>query len=185
VRPIAGDADLIAKVLALRDRFVYGPEPFDVASYRRMRKLQVEQRVQPGRINAKLSPGALVDVEYFVQALQIAHGGRDPRLRTPNTLSAIGALEAAGLLGAAEVATLRSCYHSFRLLIDALRVVHGHAQDLTVPPAGSEGFSLLARRMRMPDTSILQAGLQERLGRMQALAARLEEFLPSTRPRTG
>jgi glutamate-ammonia-ligase adenylyltransferase len=178
LRAIAGDADLIATVQALRDRFVYGREPFDVASYRRMRKLQVEQRVQPGRINAKLSPGALVDVEYFVQALQIAYGGGDPRLRTPNTLCAIGAVEPAGLLGAAEVATLHACYHFFRLLIDALRVVHGHAQDLTVPPAGSEDFSLLARRMRMPDAQALQAELHERLGRMQALAARLEEFLP-------
>jgi glutamate-ammonia-ligase adenylyltransferase len=185
LRPIAGDADLIATVLALRDRFVYGPEPFDVAGYRRMRKLQVEQRVQPGRINAKLNPGALVDVEYFVQALQIAYGSGDSRLRTPNTLCAIGALEAAGLLGAAEVATLRSCYHFFRLLIDALRVVHGHAQDLTVPPAGSEGFSLLARRMRMPDASALQAALHERLARMQALAARLEEFLPKEPGRVG
>jgi glutamate-ammonia-ligase adenylyltransferase len=178
LRPIAGDADLIATVLALRDRFVYGPAPFDVASYRRMRKLQVEQRVQPGRINAKLSPGALVDVEYFVQALQIAYGGGDPRLRTPSTLCAVGALDAAGRLGRAEVETLRTCYHFFRLLIDALRVVHGHAQDLTVPPAGAEDFSLLARRMRMPDASALRAELQERLGRMQALAARLEEFLP-------
>jgi glutamate-ammonia-ligase adenylyltransferase len=178
LRAIAGDAALSATVLALRDQFVYGPEPFDLAGYRRMRRLQVEQRVQPGRINAKLSPGALVDVEYFVQALQIAYGGGEPRLRTPNTLRALGALEAAGLLAAAEVETLRSCYHFFRLLIDALRVVHGHAQDLTVPPAGSEEFSLLARRMRLAEPAALQAELQERLGRMQALAARLEEFLP-------
>jgi glutamate-ammonia-ligase adenylyltransferase len=178
LRAIAGNADLCATVVALRDRFVYGPEPFDLAGYQRMRRLQVEQRVQPGRINAKLSPGALVDVEYFVQALQIAHGGVDPRLRTPTTLRAIAALELAGLLGAAEVETLRVCYQFFRMLIDALRVVHGHAQDLTVPPAGSEEFSLLARRMRLSDAAALQTELHERLGRMQALAARLEEFLP-------
>src|SRR5262249_18024370 len=153
-------------------------EPFDIAGYRRMRRLQVEQRVQPGRLNAKLSPGALVDVEYFVQALQIAHGGRDPSLRTPTTLCAIAALEAAGRLGAAEVQTLRTCYPFFRLLIDALRVVHGHAQDLTVPPPGDDDFALLARRMRLADAAALKATLHARLEAMQELAARLEEFLP-------
>jgi glutamate-ammonia-ligase adenylyltransferase len=178
LRAIAGDHELMATVGSLRDRFVYGPEPFDLAGCRRMRRLQVEQRVEPGQINAKLSPGALVDVEYFVQAMQIAHGGRDPRLRTPSTLPAIAALEAAGLLGAAEVQTLRTCYRFFRLLIDALRVVHGHAQDLTVPPAGTEEFALLARRMHLADAAALQTALLERLGSMEALAARLEEFLP-------
>jgi glutamate-ammonia-ligase adenylyltransferase len=178
LRAIAGDRDLCTLVNALRDRFVYGPEPFDLEGYRRMRRLQVEQRVQAARINAKLSPGALVDVEYFVQALQIAHGGRDPRLQTPSTLAAIAALESAGLVGAGDVATLRDCYHFFRLLIDALRVVHGHAQDLTLPPRDSEDYVLLARRMRLLDTAALQTAVQERLGRMQALAARLEEFLP-------
>ena len=107
LRPIAGDPELIAAVEALRDQFVYGPEPFDLDGYRRMRRLQFEQRVQAGRINAKLSPGALVDVEYFVQAMQIAHGGREPSVRTPNTQRAIAALEAAGLLGPSEADTLR------------------------------------------------------------------------------
>ena len=75
LRAVAGDPGTIAEVEALRDRFVYGPEPFDLDGCLRMRRLQVEQLVQPGTINAKYSPGGLVDVEYFVQALQIAHGG--------------------------------------------------------------------------------------------------------------
>ena len=144
LRAIAGDPEPIAAVERLRDQFVYGPEPFDLASCRRMRQMQFEQNVQPGRINAKLSPGALVDVEYFVQAMQIAHGGRVPSVRTPNTQHAIAALEAAGLLGRSEAESLRACYRFFRTLIDALRVVHGHAQDLTVPPADAEEYILLA-----------------------------------------
>jgi glutamate-ammonia-ligase adenylyltransferase len=75
LRAIAGDPGLIAEVEALRDRFVYGPEPFDLDGCRRLRRLQVEQLVQPGRINAKFSPGALVDIEYFVQALQSPTAG--------------------------------------------------------------------------------------------------------------
>jgi glutamate-ammonia-ligase adenylyltransferase len=163
--------------MALRDRFVYGPEPFDLDRCRRLRRLQVEQLVQPGRINAKYSPGALVDIEYFVQALQITHGGNDPGLRTPNTLSAIAALGAAGRLDPGTVDALRTGYRFFRALIDALRVVHGHAQDLTVPPVDSEGFVLLARRMRRADPAALQAELQQRLGAIRAIVSRLEQFL--------
>jgi glutamate-ammonia-ligase adenylyltransferase len=177
LRPVTGDPALIADVEALRDRFVYGPEPFDLAGCRRMRRLQIEQRVHPGRINAKLSAGALVDVEYFVQSLQLAHAGCDPSLRTPNTQRAIAALGAAGLLGPAEIDTLSGCYGFFRGLVDALRVVHGHAQDLTVPPFDSEEFLLLARRMRRPDASSLQAELLARLEAMQSLLARHEIFL--------
>jgi glutamate-ammonia-ligase adenylyltransferase len=178
-RGIAGDADLTAAVGALRDRFVYGPEPFDLEGCRRMRRLQVEQRVQAARVNAKLSPGALVDIEYFVQALQIAYGGRDPSVRTPSTLQAIQALGAAGRLGAAELETLTTAYRFFRTLVDALRVVHGHAQDLTVPLAGSSEFVLLARRMRRDDPALLQAELQRHLGAVRAVVARVEEFLPT------
>jgi glutamate-ammonia-ligase adenylyltransferase len=180
LRAIAGDAGLIAEVEALRDRFVYGPEPFDVDGCRRMRRLQVEQLVKAGRINAKLSPGALVDVEYLVQAEQIAHGGRDPSLRTPTTLQAIAALEAGAYLGDREITGLRSGYRFFRALIDALRVVHGHAQDLTVPPAESEEFHLLARRMRFATAALLHAAIQERLAMVQALWLRLDELLAAS-----
>ena len=71
----------------------------------------------------EVQPGALVDVEYVVQALQIAHGTQCVALRSPNTLEALAALGAAGCLDLVKMATLRSSYRFFRLLIDALRVV--------------------------------------------------------------
>ena len=142
LRVVAGDPRLGREVEALRDRFVYGPEPFDLDGCRRLRRLQVEQLVQPGTINAKYSPGALVDVEYFVQALQIAHGGaRAVACGRPTPSGRSTALEAvrpAGRRTASDGSA--ASYRFFRMLIDALRVVHGHAQDLTVPPAGSDEF---------------------------------------------
>ncbi|MBV8486733.1 MAG: hypothetical protein JO161_00505, partial [Planctomycetaceae bacterium] len=92
LRKIAGDKTLGREVLDHRDRFVYGPEPFDLDCLRRMRRLQCEQHVAPRRKSAKYSPGALVDVEYFVQAMQIVHGSRDRSLRSPNTLEALAAI---------------------------------------------------------------------------------------------
>ncbi len=169
LRPVAGDPALGREVEALRDRFVFGPEPFDLEGCRRLRRLQVEQLVRPGTINAKYSPGALVDVEYFVQALQIVHGANDPALWTPNTSRAIAALEAAGRLTPERAEKLRSGYRFFRALIDALRVVHGHAKDLTVPPADSDEFLRLARRLHQPDPDRLQADLDRMLDAVRGL----------------
>ena len=169
LRAVAGDPRLGREVEELRDRFVYGPEPFDLDGCRRLRRLQVEQLVRPGTVNAKYSPGALVDVEYLVQALQIVHGGAEPSLRTPSTVRAIDALEAAGRLTPDPAGRLRSAYHFYRELIDALRVVHGHARDLAVPAAGSDEFSRLARRLRRDDPAQLRGELDRTLHGVAAL----------------
>ena len=157
---IAGDPALGREVEDHRDLFVYGPEPLDLEGLRRMRRLQIEQLVLPGTISAKYSPGALVDVEYVVQALQIVHGSRDPGLRSPNTLEALAALGAAGCLDVVKMATLRSSYQFFRLLIDALRVVRDHPKDLTVPGFGTDEFLLLSRRMRAAGPESLRSDLE-------------------------
>jgi glutamate-ammonia-ligase adenylyltransferase len=169
LRPVAGEPRLGREVEELRDRFVYSPEPFDLDGCRRLRRLQVEQRVRPGTVNAKYSPGALVDVEYLVQALQIVHGGAQPSLRTPSTVRAIDALEAAGRLTPDAAGRLRWAYHFYRELIDALRVVHGHARDLDVPAAGSDEFSRLARRLRPDDPAKFRGELDRTLRGVAAL----------------
>jgi glutamate-ammonia-ligase adenylyltransferase len=173
LRVLSDDNALGCEVEAHRDRFVYGPEPFDLGGFQRMRRLQIEQLVQPGTVNAKFSPGALVDVEYFVQALQIRHGGQDASLRTPNTLGALAALGAAGLLSQEQSHGLRSSYRFFRMLIDAMRVVRGHAKDVTLPPLGSDEFTLLARRMRAPEPDFLMAELDRRLEQTRRLTETL------------
>jgi glutamate-ammonia-ligase adenylyltransferase len=177
LRGVAGDPALGREVEAARDRFVYGPEPFDLDACRRLRRLQVEQLVRGGTLNAKYSPGALVDVEYLVQALQIVHGGKHLAVRTTSTLQAIAALEGAGGLTRHRARLLRSAYRFFRTLIDALRVVHGDARDLTVPAAGSDEFLRLTRRLRRPDPARLQADLDDTLRRVVALWNQAERLL--------
>jgi hypothetical protein len=77
----------------------------------------------------------------------------------------------------AQARTLRSCYCFFRIMIDALRMVHGHAKDLTVPPPGSDELLLLARRMHFPEAAALQAELDERLRTTRALTSPLGQLL--------
>ena len=177
LRAVAGDPALGRAVEAARDRFVYGPEPFDLDACRRLRRLQVEQLVHGGTRNAKYSPGALVDVEYLVQALQIVHGVKHRAVRTTSTMQAIAALEGAGGLTRHRARLLRSAYRLFRTLIDGLRVVHGDAHDLTVPAAGSDEFLRLARRLHRPDFAQLQADLDDTLRRVAALWDQADRLL--------
>ena len=93
LRPIAGDAGLGQRLVAVRDEFVYTGEVFDVAAMRAMRERQLRHLVTPGTINAKFSPGCLVDMEYLVQGLQITYGPKYPSVRQPNTREAMAALE--------------------------------------------------------------------------------------------
>ena len=163
LRAVTGDEELASAVLLHRDHFVYGPEPFDFSQSRQLRGRQIQQLVRAGTINAKYSPGALVDIEYFVQALQIVHGASNNRLRTPSTVDALIALNEAGLLSTPNTDSLRSAYVFFRTLIDALRIVHGQARDLTVPELSSREFALLSRRLHFPHVDQLQATLKNQL----------------------
>ena len=147
LRPITGDGQFGAEIVALRDRLIYSGEPFDVAAMRAMREKQLRQLVRAGTTNAKLSPGQLVDTEYLVQGLQITHGHLAASLRAVNTLDALDALKDRGIVSAEEAARLREAYVFQRSLIDALRIVRGHARDLTVPAPQSEEFVFLARRL--------------------------------------
>lgn len=147
LRPVAGDADFGTRLVAVRDRLLYTGQPFDFAAVRAIREQQMRKLVQPGTFHAKLSPGGLVDVEYLVQALQIAYGHRAVELRNPNTRAAARALAAAGVIPEDDLQLLLDANMFLRRLIDALRMVRGDARDLTVPPVRSEEFEFLARRL--------------------------------------
>ncbi|HVS16084.1 MAG TPA: DUF294 nucleotidyltransferase-like domain-containing protein [Thermoanaerobaculia bacterium] len=172
LRPVAGDAALGRRLVELRDRLVYESWDGDFAASRAMRERQVRHLVTPGTLNAKFSPGCLVDLEYAVQLLQVRHGAERLALRTPNTLAAIGELHAATILDARDYDILAGSYRLLRRLIDALRMVRGHAKDLTVPPPGSEEFRFLARRFGEPSER-LEAALARLLAQVPRVAERL------------
>ncbi len=177
LRPIAGDAEFGAEVAAARDRICYAGRPFDVQAMHGMREKQLRQLVRPGTFNAKLSPGGLVDCEYLVQALQMTYGHQYPALRAPNTRAALRALEAAGILSHDERITLRDAYRFLRRLIDGLRMVRGDARDLTVPPANSEEFQFLARRLGYADrVQALQRDLERHTANVLEMSRRLDEL---------
>ena len=147
LRSVAGDAALGKQVEAHRDRYVYGGEPWDLGIALDLRRQQLKQLVEPGTVNVKHSAGGLVDIEYAIQYLQVMHGHRHPILRTPNSMQALSGLVECGIVTRQDGEHLRKAYLFIRMLIDGLRMVRGNAKDLVLPPADSDEFIFLARRV--------------------------------------
>ena len=140
----------------------------------RCRERQLRHLAEPGRINAKFSKGGLVDLEYIVQGLQMAHGHREPALRVTNTAAAIAALAAAGIVSGENAARLADALTFLQQLINALRMVRGNSKDLTVPPVESEEFAFLARRLGYgSEAERLSVAINETMGWVQRLEGRL------------
>jgi glutamate-ammonia-ligase adenylyltransferase len=158
LRAVGGDRSFGRQVERLRDEMVYSAQSIDMAELRALRARQVLEKARPGVLNAKFSPGALVDLEYAVQILQVMHGATERRLRTPRIHEALEALASIGVLEQAEAAELVRAYHFFRHLINGLRMLRGSAQDLFLPVLDSDEYLHLARRMGyMPELEITPA----------------------------
>ncbi len=155
LRPVAGDEKLCVEVLKVRDDFVYSDLPFDYRNLIHLRQRMAMELVDSGSVNLKYSPGALVDIEFFLQAQQIQHGAADPELRVSNSMQALKRLQQAGLVDATQAERIRRAYRCFRRTIDALRAVRGNAKDLTLPDPGSADYRYLARRLRFADSEAL------------------------------
>jgi glutamate-ammonia-ligase adenylyltransferase len=135
------------------------------------RELGGERRA-PGRLryDLKVGRGGLVDVEFAVQWLQMKHG-HDPRVRTPETETALSALEVCGYLQASLATPLRDGYAFLRRLEQRLRVLHGAGAQLIED--GAPGLPPLARRMGMRD--------EPRMRPESALLARYREVTEEVR----
>ncbi|OGW80438.1 MAG: hypothetical protein A3G33_02395 [Omnitrophica bacterium RIFCSPLOWO2_12_FULL_44_17] len=147
LRPVIGPEWLIDDVKCHRDEFVFGGRPFDYADALELRNRQRKELVEKNTVNAKYSAGGLLDIEYLIQSVQIEQGGKqEGDIRTPNTLKAIAALQAAGVFDEKMVRSLKEAYVFLRNLINSLRIVRGNAKDLNIPAYDSMEFTMLARR---------------------------------------
>ena len=186
LRWVAEDEGLGREVEALRDRFVYGGDPWPLDEAVHLRARQARELVPAGRVNIKYSPGGIVDVEYTAQYLQVLHGPEHPELRTTETLAALDRLGALRILGQAERDELVGAYLFLRRLVDALRMVRGSAKDLLLPERKSDEFSFLARRLsyrgsRWDEAAArLAEDIRLHMGRVSALFA--ERFIPPESP---
>lgn len=158
-RPVLGDSGLARRFLAVRRARVFGPGLSDAerAEIHRVRgRMEVELgREGPGRIHLKFGRGGLVDIEFLVQVLQLAHGRAHPALRTPSTRLALERLGALGVLPPASTRELLGAYEFLRGLLRSLRLRQARPADC-LPTAGSV-LARLAREAGLPGGRALLA----------------------------
>ena len=147
MRYIGGDPVLGRQLERIRDEMVYSSNHLDMKALRDLRERQFKEKRSAGKINAKYSPGGLVDLEYGVQTLQVMYGERSASIRTPRIHEALAALRDGEFLTHADANRLMDAYDFLRELINALRMLRGSAQDLFLPSVETSEFRHLARRM--------------------------------------
>ncbi len=130
-RRAAGSAQLWNQFRQMLIPFVF-PAHFDVGPRTEIRRIkeriEAEIGVRPDKDNnIKLRAGGIRDIEFVVQCLQLLAGRRNRKVRSHNTLEAIGRLRRSGELGAEEAGTLSDAYRFFRRLENLLQIHDGRA----------------------------------------------------------
>jgi glutamate-ammonia-ligase adenylyltransferase len=177
LRPVAGDEALGQAVIEARDAFVYSGAPLDLQDIAHLRSRQASE-LATGDLDAKYGAGGVVDIEYFVQALQIEVGAIDPTVRAAGTLEGCELLRRGGWIPELLAAKLQDAYLFLRQLIDGLRVVRGNAKDLAVPDRESREFAYLARRLYFERPEDLARAIDVRMAFARGLWDLLEELRP-------
>ena len=109
----------------------------------KIRQEKFESR--PGAFHLKLGPGGIRELELFVHALQIIHGGRHSGLKTTSTTEALAKIKELSLLPAQECDELTESYWYLRMLENRLHAYEdqqNYLVDLNQPnPALPLGFA--------------------------------------------
>ncbi|QBY00552.1 glutamine-synthetase adenylyltransferase [Rhodophyticola sp. CCM32] len=128
--------------------------------------------------NMKLGPGGIREIEFFAQTRQLVAGGRDPDLRSRETVTALADLAAKGWIGEDVAKDLTGHYRQHREVEHRLQMIaDAQTHDLPNTP---EGFDRLARFCGAGDTGAFREGLTARLIAVDGLTEPF--FTPESRP---
>ncbi len=108
------------------------------------------QRFGPG-FDLKRGRGGIREVEFYVHAQQLVHGGRDPELRIGATLPAIEALREAGFFDADAAAMLSDAYRRLRTAEHRVQMVDDRQTHLL--PQGEAALANVAQLHGFDDGS--------------------------------
>ncbi|HKY31072.1 MAG TPA: bifunctional [glutamate--ammonia ligase]-adenylyl-L-tyrosine phosphorylase/[glutamate--ammonia-ligase] adenylyltransferase [Candidatus Polarisedimenticolia bacterium] len=153
-RACAGDHALAARFLERIEPILYPAEPDPLATQgiREMKDRIDAHLARAGtrERHVKLGRGGIREIEFTAQALQLAHGGREPWVREGNTLLALHRLADKGLLSGAEHGALTGAYVVLREVEHRLQL-HRNLQRSTFPEPPREQ-RVLARSLGYRDS---------------------------------
>jgi glutamate-ammonia-ligase adenylyltransferase len=115
------------------------------------------QLLGPG-FDLKRGRGGIREVEFFTQAHQLIHGGRNPALRVRSTLDALAALAAEGIIPAHEADLLAGHYRTLRTFEHRLQMVDD--QQTHSLPRDPAALDNVARLHGLSDGPALVAALE-------------------------
>ncbi|HEX4384396.1 MAG TPA: bifunctional [glutamate--ammonia ligase]-adenylyl-L-tyrosine phosphorylase/[glutamate--ammonia-ligase] adenylyltransferase, partial [Myxococcales bacterium] len=180
-RPIAGNLTVGEEALRRLTPFVFR-KYFDLKAIDEMRQLKLRaqkaaERAGPGAgalegvMDLKLGRGGIREIEFFVQALQLLHGGRDPNLRVRGTLRALERLLYAGLISSRDRDELGEAYVLLRRLEHRVQMV-AERQTHAIPDDAQEQ-ERLARRAGFATAAAMNKELARHRDRVEARFADL------------
>src|SRR2546430_3038907 len=167
-RPIAGDLATGEEALQRLIPFVFR-KYFDLKAIDEMRLLKTRAEKEAARapgVDLKLGRGGIREIEFFVQALQLLHGGPDPNLRVRGTLKALDRLLYAGLLSSRDRDELAEAYVVLRRLEHRVQMV-AERQTHSMPEDARER-ERLARRAGYASAEAMDRDLALHRSRVEA-----------------
>ncbi len=160
-RVICGPPAFAARVEnIIRDVLCRGRDPAAIAvDVADMRGAIAKEKGDADQWELKYAAGALVDIEFIAQYLELVHAGEKPEILDPSTARTLEKAERLGVLKPEDAAVLRPAVALFHDLTQILRLC---LPDKFDPASASAGvLSLLARAADLPDFPALQAYVAE------------------------
>ncbi|MDE0484378.1 MAG: hypothetical protein OXI67_17495 [Candidatus Poribacteria bacterium] len=160
-RPVAGDMAFGDEFIRMIQPFVYqryldGVTLNEIKADIRTTKARIEERLVGEKADlekhVKLGPGAIRDIEFTVQCLQMIHGGKRKSLCSQNTLETLEALKANELLDAEDADALSNAYRFLRRVENSIQI-EADQQRYSVPAKEEEEIQL-ARRLKYHDAPL-------------------------------
>jgi glutamate-ammonia-ligase adenylyltransferase len=165
-RHIAGDAALGRSFIDMVRPFVYR-KYLDYSSIDEIRrlKMRIDSTFKKGDI--KRGYGGIREIEFFIQALQLIYGGREPLLQERSILKALHRLLQKSLVGQEDYSVLSDNYRYLRTLEHRLQQVND-LQTHTLP-SGKAEISALGRKMGFRDGTLFLQDLEKRRKNVRAI----------------
>ncbi|GMU87047.1 MAG: glutamate-ammonia-ligase adenylyltransferase [Ignavibacteriales bacterium] len=140
---ISGSRNLYKDFISYITPFIYPASSF-VSPLEQIRKIRGNiLKANQNELNIKLSSGGIRDIEFGVQALQLLAGGKNPDIRTGNTLHALYKLRLHRLITEEEYTSLAAIYSHYRRIEHYLQLVNDQ-QTHTIPSEGEVPDKLAA-----------------------------------------
>lgn len=170
-RPIAGHADLIARVNVAIHTAVARPRADLVGDVLEMRRRIEREKGSADPWDIKVAPGGLIDVEFLAQYLMLANAAARPDCVIQTTARALAHLAETGLLAPGDADVLVPAIGLYQALTQVLRLaVEGPFKADSVPRGV---LDLVARAAAAPSFAAAEALLAETEAAVRATFDRL------------